>query len=335
MASALIALAVRPPVVVQEKSGSTVTNSYVYGADLLSETDNNNVTTYLLQDGLGSTTGLTNSSGSVTDTYTYDAFGATKTHTGTSPNVWKFTGEQNDVTVNQSPYYLRARYYDPVIGRFLTRDPWPANSVNVQSLDRYPYVYNDPAALIDPYGLCGWKSPWDCPQQGAEKVAGAAKQGAEAVKNGVAAAEVAMVDGARWVGDDYHWTPYLEAGGIVALGAGISIASGGTLAPFVAEALAPFVATTLALGGVSAIGVGVAFNINHEMEECKGGDKLSCVLASSDIGAVPFDFINACGGSMPQSLSGIDSAIKRFGELGDKIQGAMKQSQRTCVPPKE
>ncbi len=54
----------------------------------------------------------------------HDAFGATRTHTGTSANVWKFTGEQNDVTVNQSPYYLRARYYDPVIGRFFTRDPF-------------------------------------------------------------------------------------------------------------------------------------------------------------------------------------------------------------------
>ncbi len=147
-------VAASPPVVVQEKSGSTVTNSYVYGADLLSETDNNNVTTYLLQDGLGSTTGLTNSSGSVTDTYTYDAFGATRTHTGTSSNVWKFTGEQNDVTVNQSPYYLRARYYDPVIGRFFTRDPILGNLMSPRSLNRYAYALNNPALLLDLLGLC-------------------------------------------------------------------------------------------------------------------------------------------------------------------------------------
>jgi hypothetical protein len=45
---------------------------YPYGLDLVSATDNNGVRTYLLQDGLGSTTGLTDGSGSVTDTYTYD-----------------------------------------------------------------------------------------------------------------------------------------------------------------------------------------------------------------------------------------------------------------------
>ncbi len=57
------------------------------------------------------------------------------------------------MTVNQSPYFLRARYYDPVIGRFLTRDPWPANAAIAQSLNRYAYVLNNPTLLLDPTGL--------------------------------------------------------------------------------------------------------------------------------------------------------------------------------------
>jgi RHS repeat-associated protein len=76
-----------------------------------------------------------------------------KTHTGASSNPYRFTGELNDSTVARSPYYLRARYYDPAIGRFQSRDPWPANPMNPQSLDRYAYVLNNPANLIDPFGL--------------------------------------------------------------------------------------------------------------------------------------------------------------------------------------
>jgi RHS repeat-associated protein len=89
----------------------------------------------------------------MTATYQYDVFGAVKAQTGTADTGWRFTGELQDPTVGRSPYYLRARYYDPAIGRFTSRDPWPANAMNPQSLNRYPYVLNNPATLVDPYGL--------------------------------------------------------------------------------------------------------------------------------------------------------------------------------------
>jgi len=56
-------------------------NGCLYGLDLVSVADNNGVQTYFLQDGLGSTTGLTDSGGSMTAMYQYDAFGAVKTKT--------------------------------------------------------------------------------------------------------------------------------------------------------------------------------------------------------------------------------------------------------------
>jgi RHS repeat-associated protein len=65
--------------------------------------------------------------------------GARRARAGT---YWLFTGEQRDS--ESAYYYLRARYYDPALGRFLGRDPLGGG---------YPYVSNNPVNLIDPTGL--------------------------------------------------------------------------------------------------------------------------------------------------------------------------------------
>ncbi len=94
-------------------------NRYVYGLDLISRTDGGGAQEYYLTDGLGSTTGLADGAGSVTDTYGYDVYGAVRARTGTSGQEFTFTGEQVDSSGLQ---YLRARYYDAASGRFVSRD---------------------------------------------------------------------------------------------------------------------------------------------------------------------------------------------------------------------
>ncbi len=67
---------------------------------------------------------LTDGTGAVIDTFAYDVFGAVTARTGTTATVWKFTGEQADDGTGDSGYYfLRARHYDPALGRFVGRDP--------------------------------------------------------------------------------------------------------------------------------------------------------------------------------------------------------------------
>lgn len=89
----------------------------------ISETNSGTgVTSYPLTDGLGSTTGLANSAGAFTDSYTYDVFGAPKVVTRTTPNDFRYAGEQQHVDANRGLQYLRARRYDPAFGRFLSRD---------------------------------------------------------------------------------------------------------------------------------------------------------------------------------------------------------------------
>ncbi|MHB8516615.1 MAG: RHS repeat-associated core domain-containing protein, partial [Dehalococcoidia bacterium] len=138
------------PEVLQDTSSGTGTTTYVYGLSLIAKTDGGGTTSYYLPDGLGSTAQLTDTSGNVTDGYTYDAFGALRSQTGTTANDFRYTGQQNDANAARGLYYLRARAYDPALGRLLTKDPLPF-------IQRYMYVDDDPQNLIDPSGLFGWK----------------------------------------------------------------------------------------------------------------------------------------------------------------------------------
>ena len=128
------------PVVLQDGA-----NTYVYGLGLISITDGSGVQTYRLTDGLGSTTDLVDATGNVIVGYTYDPFGAVRTQTTPNDNEWLFTGEQRD---EESGYdFLRARYYDPDVGRFLGRD------AARQGPNAYGYAMNSPLMFIDPSGL--------------------------------------------------------------------------------------------------------------------------------------------------------------------------------------
>jgi RHS repeat-associated protein len=124
----------------QETTGASTT-TYVYGLGLISTTDGSANQTYYLQDGLGNTVALCNGSGTVTATYTYDVFGAIRSHTGTGTTEFTFTGEQNDPNGLE---YLRARYYDNATGRFLSGDPLGSG---------YGYAGGNPANRVDPTGL--------------------------------------------------------------------------------------------------------------------------------------------------------------------------------------
>jgi RHS repeat-associated protein len=139
-------LAAELPVVLQE--GNT---SYVYGLGLISQTTGT-TTSYPLADGLGSTAALTDASGAVTATYTYDVFGAVKSSTGPGSTEFRFAGQQDDPALGYQ--YLRARYYDPSIGRFISKDPFSGTLVDPQSQTAYPYSHSNPVNFRDPTGLC-------------------------------------------------------------------------------------------------------------------------------------------------------------------------------------
>lgn len=85
----------------------------------------------------------------VENTYDYDVFGAVRSWTGSEANTYEFTGEQIDFSTGLQ--YLRARYYDPGAGRFVSKDPLLESPGWVQ--DAYTYGRNNPISLRDPSGL--------------------------------------------------------------------------------------------------------------------------------------------------------------------------------------
>jgi len=137
--------------VVLEADGSgTPLVSYVLGGTELLTQNRGGTVSYYLHDGQGSIRALADVNGNVTDFYSYTAFGDLLVHQGITENPYQYTGQQfNELT---GLYNLRARYYEPLNGRFLNRDTHPADLQDPLELNRYPYVGNDPINLVDTTG---------------------------------------------------------------------------------------------------------------------------------------------------------------------------------------
>ncbi len=102
-------------------------------------------------DRIGSTRALTSSSGSITDTYFYEAFGTSLGGSGSTVNPFQFIGQLGYYRDAASGlYYVRDRVYDPVTGRWVSRD-----RIGFASGDPNPhrYVWNNPTFYIDPSGM--------------------------------------------------------------------------------------------------------------------------------------------------------------------------------------
>ena len=139
--------------VVDEIRDNQVTRTYTYGHSLISQRQFVNgqwQVSFYGHDGQASVRLLTDLTGAITDTYTYDAFGNLIAATGNTPNERLYAGEQFDA--NAGFYYLRARYLNPSSGRFMTSDSYEGNVYDPASLHKYLYVGADPTNKIDPSG---------------------------------------------------------------------------------------------------------------------------------------------------------------------------------------
>ena len=126
-----------------ELENSEVRSSYVYGEKLICSTYG-----WYLYNNHGDVTALTDNAGTVIKNYEYNSFGVQKSETDDADeNPYRYSGEYYDA---ESGYtYLRARYYDPDTGRFISEDP------ALDGENWYVYCDNDPVNMVDPTGMWG------------------------------------------------------------------------------------------------------------------------------------------------------------------------------------
>jgi RHS repeat-associated protein len=108
---------------------------------------------YYHHDQLGSTRQLTNTAGDSIETIKYTPYGAPTIESGTATTNLLYAGQYTDP--NSGMVYLRARWYDPTTGQFLSVDPLAADTGAT-----YNYAGDNPTDETDPTGLCGSLSSW-------------------------------------------------------------------------------------------------------------------------------------------------------------------------------
>ncbi len=130
--------------VLMELQGAEVQNYYIYGNGLISRIKPNNETEYYVSDFRGSVVAMVDDSEDavITHRYQYDSWGNLLQNEETDFNPFRYVGNSGVMYDDSTLYYMRARFYDPSIGRFISEDPiWSSNL--------YPYADNNPVMKVD------------------------------------------------------------------------------------------------------------------------------------------------------------------------------------------
>ncbi len=155
----------------EETGGNVKETHYLNGGDGLFaiytiENETTSSTAYVLKDHLGSISCLTNETGALIEELSFDAWGRRRNPTnweplsqpGTYSTLRGYTGHEHiDIAALVN---MNGRIYDPVVGRFLSPDPFMQAPDYTQGLNRYSYCLNNPLSLIDPSGYSWLSRNW-------------------------------------------------------------------------------------------------------------------------------------------------------------------------------
>jgi RHS repeat-associated protein len=140
----------RQNVILETDASSNVKARYIKGINYISKADAAGKESYFLYNGHGDVVQTVDAAGTVQNQYDYDIWGNPTLTVETTSNAIRYTGEFYDEETGL--YYLRARYYDPNLGRFTIEDSYWGEDNNPLSLNLYTYCHNDPVNFIDPSG---------------------------------------------------------------------------------------------------------------------------------------------------------------------------------------
>ena len=130
-------------------ANGVILSYYLHGLGLLAMITPQDETFSYHYDGTGNTIVITDQAGNTQNTYAYTPFGI-RTENEAVDQPFTFSGEYGVIQEPTGLYYMRARYYDPILGRFISEDPisFAGGDVNL-----FAYVGNNPINFVDPWGL--------------------------------------------------------------------------------------------------------------------------------------------------------------------------------------
>jgi RHS repeat-associated protein len=131
---------------------------YAYGADGLMWSLCNGTYRVYHYDYRGSVVAVTDINGTVTDTIRYNAYGSVYARTGSTNLIFGYNGRDGVLTDPNGLLYMRARYYDPLLKRFMNCDILTGSIANPSTLNLYAYVNGDPISYVDPFGMSAERS---------------------------------------------------------------------------------------------------------------------------------------------------------------------------------
>jgi len=138
-------------VVAEAHNSYNITANYVWGPDrVLVKKDTGGGEYYSLYNGHGDVVQIVDRNGKIVNNYKYDEWGNILESNENISNPFKYAGEIFDEETGL--YYLRARYYDPALGRFINEDTYEGQVTNPLSLNLYSYCYNNPLIYKDSSG---------------------------------------------------------------------------------------------------------------------------------------------------------------------------------------
>jgi RHS repeat-associated protein len=146
-------------VLCETDGAGNITSYYVYGEGLVYKVLLDGAHYYYQFDPNGSTVSMTTDFDFYVNRYSYDPYGKVTNSSEVFPNTnstvanpFKFGGRFGLMDEGNGLVYVRARYYVPELGRFLTKDPLTGDLKDGQTLNRYIYAVDNPVKFVDADG---------------------------------------------------------------------------------------------------------------------------------------------------------------------------------------
>jgi RHS repeat-associated protein len=207
-----------PELALERTPSGSLIRRYVAGPLGALSMTNSSATYWYHQDPLATVTDVTDGTGTAQWKYEYEAYGAERSATnvsGSAPeNRLRFNSQYLDTETTL--YHLRARQYDPAIGRFGALDP-VENPVLDPYASAYGYVTGRPTVLVDPLGLCGLESFGDFLGCGTSAAKGVLNTGAGALHSFTGGGSTWLLNQASIHPDTNSWTFRVGEYGVYAI----------------------------------------------------------------------------------------------------------------------